>query len=219
MKRFFSRFIALRGGGMDIFWNYTMKRKWKLSPLSHFFIFISFFCPFYTSRCSQLSKCLEQVTVHSMCRQAKPSLLRTLITTGCEGDWAKPENNRNLWVMLCRAWYRSDLRAETASKIGYPGPIILHWCTVLRIILICCWPTCNIITSNASDTVFSMRTWAAGDKKNCRRFGHWQACTVELESILLALAKQWRLWTFLLRPTSVLIKAQYPRHYQWLCHK
>ena len=91
--------------------------------------------------------------------------------------------------MLCRAWYRSDLRAETASKIGYPGPIILHWCTVLRIILICCWPTCNIITSNASDTVFSMRTWAAGDKKNCRRFGHWQACTVELESILLALAK------------------------------
>ena len=96
--------------------------------------------------------------------------------------------------MLCRA--------ETASKIGYPGPIILHWCTVLRIILICCWPTCNIITSNASDTVFSMRTWAAGDKKNCRRFGHWQACTVELESILLALAKQWRLRTFLLRTTS-----------------
>ena len=45
-EKIFSRFIALRGGGMDIFWNYTMKRKWKLSPLSHFFIFIFFFCPF-----------------------------------------------------------------------------------------------------------------------------------------------------------------------------
>jgi len=132
---------------------------------------------------------------------------------------AKPENNRNLWVMLCRAWYRSDLRTEAASNIGYPGPIILHWCTVLRIILIWCWPTCNMITSTASDTVFSMRTWATGNKKNCRCFGHWQACTVELESILLALAKQSRLWTFLLPTTSVLIKTQYPRHYQWLCHK
>ena len=45
-EKIFSRFIALRGGGMDIFWNYTMKKKWKLSPLSHFFIFIFFVCPF-----------------------------------------------------------------------------------------------------------------------------------------------------------------------------
>ena len=42
-EKIFSRFIALRGGGMAIFWNYTMKKKWKLSPLSHFFIFIFFF--------------------------------------------------------------------------------------------------------------------------------------------------------------------------------
>ena len=46
-EKIFSRFIALRGGGMDIFWNYTMKRKWTLSPLSHFFIFIFFFAPLY----------------------------------------------------------------------------------------------------------------------------------------------------------------------------
>ena len=46
-EKIFSRFIALRGGGMDIFWNYTMKRKWKLSPLSHFFIFIFFSAPLY----------------------------------------------------------------------------------------------------------------------------------------------------------------------------
>ena len=67
------------------------------------------------------------------------------------------------------------------SNIGYPSPIILHWCTVLKIILICCWPTCNIITSTAPDTVFFMRTWAAGNKKNCRCFVRWQACTVEVD--------------------------------------
>ena len=219
MKRFF---LVLLPSVVGV-WIFSGTTQWRengsslLSPTSSFSFL--FFALFILRAAPNYLNAWNRLLFIQCASQAKPSLLRTLITTGCEGDWAKPENNRNLWVMLCRAWYRSDLRAETASKIGYPGPIILHWCTVLRIILICCWPTCNIITSNASDTVFSMRTWAAGDKKNCRRFGHWQACTVELESILLALAKQWRLWTFLLRTTSVLIKAQYPRHYQWLCHK